>query len=779
MSDSDPSRRIELILQQLEALPTLPVVAMRLLKITSAEDSDAHQVIEAVKADAALTAKIIKLCRGVGAGMRTQTITIDRAVVMLGFEAIRNAVLSIKVFEAFADQGETEDANAPQFDRAGFWRHCLAVAVASELIAQRHSEIRSINASEAFVCGLLHDIGKLALEHVLPKSYQRVVELTEQTNANIAHVERKVLGIDHHTAGKRLAENWALSHQLSDVIWLHGSPYESMPDLPHKTMVGIVGLADAHVRRQHIGYSGNHKLTDDLAARAEQIGLDPTRVEQAVAQLHEELEKRAAALGLGAAPSQRMFLESIMQANNVLGRLNTQLDTQRRTTFKQSQAISAITQFHAASQEAGSSVADALSKVARSAGSVLGDGRYGLIYQPSGQSEWQISQYNADGRVVRSQLTEPPTGFEDLAALNRRDELPVGWMSVLPWLSDFLIGFEDLRQVHLLPLPCAWGTAAVLVHEQNDPPPAEHLDALAHTWGAAIGAATQHEGARRLGEQLAEANRELTETQDSLLRHESMARLGEMAAGAAHEMNNPLAVISGRAQLLSMKLDKGTAEQADATLVYEQAQKLSDLITALHLFADPPRPKLELVTIDDVMTKAVRKVRQVQPDVPAVRFTPSSSVPSLRTDPDHLAGVLAELMLNAHEAEPRESVRVTAQVEPLDGRLIIKVIDTGSGMDAHTLAHAFDPFFSAKAAGRKPGLGLARAQRLIEGLGGLVELTSTPQSGTTATVSLPLSVSQEQSEDVEQGPTDAAGQEQSQSSAGESRAFHATPDNRD
>ena len=780
MAGADPTsaRRIELILQQVDALPTLPSVAMRLLQITSAEDSDAQQVIDAVKSDASLTAKIITLCRAASRGVSRQTLTIDQAVILLGFDAIRNAVLSIKVFEAFADDRASDaQTESGEFDRAGFWRHCLAVAVAAEMIAARHSEFNDIDPAEAFVCGLLHDIGKLALEHVLPKSYRRVIQLTDQTTGKIAQIERKVLGIDHHTAGKRLAEEWGLGHQLADVIWLHGSPYASLPDLPHKRMVGLIGLADAHVRAQHIGYSGNHKLVEDLAAFASAIGLDPQRTQQAANELQDQLEKRAAALGLGSAPDRRLFLESIMQANELLGRLNSQLDVQQRKSRRQAKAITAISQFHIAARQNGSTAADAISNVVQSAAGVLGEGRYGIVYQPSGQREWQIGQYNAEGRIVRSQLVDPPTGFEELSAVYRRDEVPVGWMSVLPWLTDYLVGFADLRQLHMLPLPCAWGTAAVLVHEHDDLPAPEQLDALALTWGAAIAAATQHEGARRLGEQLAEANRELTEAQDSLLHHQSMAKLGEMAAGAAHEMNNPLAVISGRAQLLSMKLEKGSREQADATLVFEQAQKLSDLITALHLFAEPPRPVTKPVTLQEVMTRAINLVRGVLPDAPAVRFTPPADLPTLRTDQAHLASVMAELIINAHESESSQSIQVVAQVDPLDDRFIIKVIDKGKGMDAHTLAHAFDPFFSAKQAGRKPGLGLAKAQRLIEGLGGRIEMVSLLDEGTTATVELPL-IDVQSENGAEDGQTDADA-EVVQQPAGESRAVNAASDHRD
>ncbi len=736
---TNAARRIELILQQVEALPTLPSVAMRLLQITSADDSDARQIIDLVRSDPAMTTKILSLCRGSTMGLRQQTLTIDRAVVLLGFDSIRNAVLSIKVFETFGQTpNDGEGSDEPRLDHAAFWRHCLGVAVAAEMLANRHGRHEDLDPSEAFVCGLLHDIGKLALDHVLPKSYQRVIDLTERTHANIAQIERKVLGIDHYTAGKRLAEQWGLSHMLGDCIWLHGSKYRSLPDLPHQRMVGLVGLADLIVRRQHIGYSGNYVLDEGIDARIEELGLDPDRVTEVSDQLHEEIERRATALGVGATPDRRLFVESIMQANAVLGRLNTQLDRQRRTAAQRGRAIAAITQFHSQQIGPARTITEVLAAVVTSGVSVFGPGRYAVIHQGGDKTQWQISQFNGEGRLVRSQLADPPPNLQDLSALAQRDELPVGWMGVLPWLADYLVGFDDLREVRLLPLPCAWGTAAVLVHDRSELPETEQLQALAATWGAAIGAACQHDGARRLAEQLAEANRVLTETQEALLQHQSLARLGEMAAGAAHEMNNPLAVISGRAQLLSMKLERGTREQADAAMVFEHAQRLSDLITALHLFAEPPRPRIASTTLTDVLERAVQMLRRRYPDAPAIRAGSVNQLPALRTDADHLAQVLGELLINAHEAKPSQPVRVTAQVDPLDDRLVLQVIDNGTGMDAETLEHAFDPFFSRKPAGRQTGLGLARAQRLIEGLGGRIALDSAADNRTTATVTLPL-----------------------------------------
>src|SRR5690606_35106471 len=132
--------------------------------------------------------------------------TIERAVVMLGMETVRSALLSVEVYRALEPEGAPR---AGVLDRSELWRHCLAVACASELIAERHrSALGPWKPKEAFLAGLLHDLGKLVLDRVLPRAYARVVEIVDTRQADIADIERKVLGLDHHTAGKRLAEHW-------------------------------------------------------------------------------------------------------------------------------------------------------------------------------------------------------------------------------------------------------------------------------------------------------------------------------------------------------------------------------------------------------------------------------------------------------------------------------------------------------------------------------------------------------------------------------------------
>src|SRR5687767_10089735 len=127
-------KRVELILQQLEELPTLPAVAVRVLEVTSSDTSSAREVVELISSDPALTARILQLVHRADAGVRGEVNSIDRAVVLLGFEAVRSAVLAVTVFHTLGAAALNAD-NKGHFSREAFWKHCVAVACCAELLA--------------------------------------------------------------------------------------------------------------------------------------------------------------------------------------------------------------------------------------------------------------------------------------------------------------------------------------------------------------------------------------------------------------------------------------------------------------------------------------------------------------------------------------------------------------------------------------------------------------------------------------------------------------------
>ncbi|MEO1129655.1 MAG: HDOD domain-containing protein, partial [Planctomycetota bacterium] len=171
-----PSRQphVELILQHIDALPTLSPIATRVLEMTGSAETELHELVALVESDPTLSAKLLAMCRRSDRGAGRVT-TVERAVVMLGFEAVRAALLSVEVFELLDDPADTTDrGGAPPFERRDLWLYAVGVGCAAELIAERHqTTAERARPDEAFVCGLLHDLGRIALDRIVPKTFAR------------------------------------------------------------------------------------------------------------------------------------------------------------------------------------------------------------------------------------------------------------------------------------------------------------------------------------------------------------------------------------------------------------------------------------------------------------------------------------------------------------------------------------------------------------------------------------------------------------------------------
>ncbi len=723
-TDAGRARRIELILHQLDSLPTLSAIAVRLLELTAADDSQAREVIDLIAGDPSLAARVLKLCRCSPRGRAADVQSVERAVLLLGFDAVRSAVLSVQVFNVLNGRasagGEVRDATT-SFSPELFWQHSVAVGVACEMIVTRSPLRHALRQGDVFLAGLLHDLGMLVLHVVLPRSFDKVCELADTHGLSVDAAAAQVLGIDTHTAGKRLAEHWRLPERLADVMWLHGQPYASLPDVPHKSLIGLVSLADALVRRRHIATMGHRPRNEVLATMAAELGVDPSILDDIGNELAAEVAARAEGFGLDFTQSDQLLLQSISRANEALGRINHTLQARAHAARTLARTLDAVTQFHEDAQS-GSSVVHVLGRVVASAAKTFGGAAFWALYQAAADQPWRLLRFADDGRLEAATELRPPSSAA--SGLAGESHVSAEVLALLPQIKQQLGRAVDLKTVRLLPLPGGWGVSAVLLHNcpLGGPDQTNQFDALARTWGAALAAALHHEDAAALSERLAHSNRELLEAQETLARSRTLAAVGEIAAGAAHEMNNPLTVISGRAQLLLSRLFDQELRDMAEQIVF-QSHRLSDIITALRMFAEPTQPKFVPV---DPAELVMRVVQDVRPKVGRQRVkidTILASVPNpVFTDPDHLAGALSELVRNAVEAEASTQIEVRVHTDQDRNRLVITVTDDGKGLSPKALKHAFDPFFSEKPAGRQPGLGLPQARRLIEALDGEVRV---------------------------------------------------------
>jgi signal transduction histidine kinase/HD-like signal output (HDOD) protein len=736
---SDPKeKRVELILQQLQQLPTLPAVAVKVLEITGRDETSAKQVIELISSDPPLTTKILQLVHRADLGIRGFVHTVERAVVLLGFEAVRSAVLALSVFQTLDRDGAKV---ITRFNREEFWKHSLAVACCCELLAPVMSLKERIDPNEAFVCGLLHDLGKVALDAILPKSFDRVVEAADLLRGNIADVERTVIGLDHMVVGKRLAEWWQLPVTIRDCIWLHGQHPDALPaTVKNAAMVNLVTLADSLVREQHLGYSGNYAYPVSRAALAKQLGLNDAAIVQAQSQLITKIEERAVILGLGQSSSSELYLSALSQANQELGRMSQQLATKNKRLAMRAKFFDALAEFQG-EMRPDAPPAVILQAIGQTAVSVLSCSPVAVFSTAPGQSFAEVAMVDEHGEIIGtsvvdcpSRISKPPGGDGPVLVVGNELE----WL--LSMVSPRLNG--DGRYWICLDAETTciggviWGAKAG--ESQRLSPQAQELVALCAGWGLALRTGQIREESRALAEQLAEANRQLQNANAELLRSRTLVSVGEMAAGAAHEMNNPLAVISGRSQLLASQLTDAKLKHA-ANTIAEQSHRLSQIITDLMEFAKPVPPKLGETDLAELLDRAIYEVKgSFDPGERKIELT-MSAVPAVVIDPQQVQAALVQVLHNALQAtdETNGQITIHAAYDAFSGRVVVSVTDNGRGMDEETLKRAFDPFFSSMPAGRRRGLGLAKALRWIESSGGSIRLESNPQYGTRAMILLP------------------------------------------
>lgn len=228
---------------------------------------------------------------------------------------------------------------------------------------------------------------------------------------------------------------------------------------------------------------------------------------------------------------------------------------------------------------------------------------------------------------------------------------------------------------------------------------------------------------------------------EQMTRADRLASIGEMAAGIAHEIKNPLAGIAGVIQVFRKEHAVGDQKRVILNEVLVQVERMDKAVRNLLSFARPPEPKMTLVDINEVISRLL--------DFLAPQFARNSIVidrklttglPWFTLDPDLMQQALINIALNAIQAMPEggKFVVETRSVKP-DGRnsgsIEVLCSDTGKGISLENLSRIFKPFYTTRQQGT--GLGLAITQRIIEQHGGEINVISSPEKGTSFTISFP------------------------------------------
>jgi signal transduction histidine kinase len=251
---------------------------------------------------------------------------------------------------------------------------------------------------------------------------------------------------------------------------------------------------------------------------------------------------------------------------------------------------------------------------------------------------------------------------------------------------------------------------------------------------------------RRLYLELERQNRALEQTvrerTERLLQSEKVATMGSLLAGVAHELNNPLAVLSGHTQLL-----KETAPDPDvarrAETIWIAADRCVRIVRNFLALARQRPPERTRVRLPDVVQGAVELLEyELRSDGITLAVQLGDRLPAVSGDPHQLQQVVVNLLANAHHAMRRQtgprSLRIVTRHHADRGRVRLEVTDTGPGIPADVRAKIFEPFFTTKPVDEGTGLGLSLCRSIVEEHGGTIDVQSEPGRGTTFVIELPV-----------------------------------------
>ncbi|HHI03702.1 MAG TPA: HDOD domain-containing protein [candidate division Zixibacteria bacterium] len=221
------------ILSEHKELSSLPQVLAEVLKISSDDNSSADDLADVIMKDPALAAKLLRVVNSPFCGMAREVTSIKQAVMTLGIRTVTAIALSTSIYDL------TNKIDS-LINRKKFWRHSLEVAIASRMIAEK---IGYGSPEEAFVAGLLHDIGVLILESSFPEEFKRIWRLVESGEKQEL-VEQRTWGTDHAKAGQFLLDQWGIPKKLGEAIGAHHEMIDHGEPASSKKLNLILNLAN-------------------------------------------------------------------------------------------------------------------------------------------------------------------------------------------------------------------------------------------------------------------------------------------------------------------------------------------------------------------------------------------------------------------------------------------------------------------------------------------------------------------------------------------------------
>jgi HD-like signal output (HDOD) protein len=245
-------KKAETLLKKFNNLKTLPVVAIRLSKLILDDKSTMKDFEEVIKLDPTLVFRLLGLVNSPYYGLHQKVEDISRAVIFIGLKNLRNLVVTEALKDIFKNSSDNGN-----FSRTRLWLHCAAASIFARMVAERIFEQKG---EDAFLCGILHDIGMIVEDQVANDSFSRTCEAFATGTTPITRHEKEILGTDHCSVGFLLAREWNFPIDVQEGIKLH---HRFLKSVSPSSIVGINQMAEYFVSRMN--YPALPGMSDGLS----------------------------------------------------------------------------------------------------------------------------------------------------------------------------------------------------------------------------------------------------------------------------------------------------------------------------------------------------------------------------------------------------------------------------------------------------------------------------------------------------------------------------------
>ncbi len=694
-------------------LPSMPQVLVRLIDACHQQEVDLQKVARIVSKDSTLTAKILQLVNSAFIGARSPFMDVRQAVVYLGADTVRNLAVSISVQQVFR---RVETNGLLSLDR--FWYHSYENALLARRIARA---VSYPDPSEAYLGGLLHDIGKLLLWMAFPGKYAPLLlKGVRCHNGRLAFLEQEKLHINHCEAGAWLMEQWRLPSLFADAIRFHHHPAEELAQgLP---LTRIISLADL---LSHAGTTD--KESEELARRL--LDLTPQQVGTLTEGIEDQLREVADNLGIRIPEKSLSSLEKEPESEALHRETSIDLISRVRDISQLTGMLDNL--LRASDREQIAGAVEQSMKILFNE-----DTCFLLLMDTDGDRLHGFT--SPDNRLAHQAVKvsfRPDDHAESLAGQAVLQRQPVHSFMENREHSGTML---DSQLVRLLGSD---GMAVVpMIHR------GQLMGLIVIGIADSRSALLRHTAPLRLLAGQAGAGLflcQLYQTQAERIAEERVAAATMVARKIAHEINNPLAILRNYIKILEMKLRDDESIREDLAVMDQEFARIGNISSQLddlatdRLLIRPRHLDLNQLLAETVTMygKSLPPDREIE-----ILFEPDPDLPEIETDPDCIRQILLNLIGNAADAlQDRGTITVAVRAEKEeDGEqaVLLTVTDTGPGIPASLLPSLFDAGTSTKGGGHS-GLGLAIVRKITRRLGGTITCSSS-EKGTIFSVSLPL-----------------------------------------